>query len=527
MGDPSQIRAERRVGLSFYARRAMWERLIGRQWVALRELSDAHEAWVSGLVQLADWGFRLELDEPGRRLRISPREAPRPSQSGPSLEVVAQVRDLAATDELDPPEPQVLGLGPEDDDAEYEDAAPAIDEEVPDVRTLRREPDARASDSRPARGPAPPDGDARRGGDRRRDSLPFPAPARAPRTPVPVRADRPGPGAPREDAPPEAGTPEPVDLPELADGGLRIGDAVLPVSHVTDTCGIVAVKGSGKSYAAMVVAEEMLERDLPFAVLDPTGAWWGLRAAGAGHRGYPIPVLGGDHGDLALDAEMGGAVARYLVEHYPAQLLVDMSLLTPDEQQHFAADFAQTLFHENRRAMHVFVDEADEFMPQVPTQPAERASLRAFDRLVRRGRIRGIGITVITQRSAVIAKNVLTQVGKLLVLRTAGPQDVDAVERWVRRVLDGDSCRRLLASLGRLGLGEAWLIEPGRTPVARKIRVRERLTYDSSRTPGVDDDVVDPDVVDADVDALEDVLAAARADRGAPHGRAVLPGGRP
>jgi DNA helicase HerA-like ATPase len=70
--------------------------------------------------------------------------------------------------------------------------------------------------------------------------------------------------------------------------------------------------------------------------------------------------------------------------------------------------FLETLYRLNREAMHLFVDEADSIAPQKPFGEEARM-LGAMEDVVRRGGIRGIGTTLITQRPAVINKNVLTQ----------------------------------------------------------------------------------------------------------------------
>ena len=59
--------------------------------------------------------------------------------------------------------------------------------------------------------------------------------------------------------------------------------------------------------------------------------------------------------------------------------------------------------------------------------------LGAAEDIVRRGGQRGIGITLVTQRAAVLNKNVLTQVGVLVLLRTTGSQDIDAVDEWIKK----------------------------------------------------------------------------------------------
>jgi DNA helicase HerA-like ATPase len=68
----------------------------------------------------------------------------------------------------------------------------------------------------------------------------------------------------------------------------------LPADAVTETFGLLAVRGAGKSNAAAVMAEEMFKVKLPFVVEDPVRAWFGLRSSRDGKApGLPIPIFGG------------------------------------------------------------------------------------------------------------------------------------------------------------------------------------------------------------------------------------------
>src|SRR5439155_5194214 len=100
--------------------------------------------------------------------------------------------------------------------------------------------------------------------------------------------------------------------------------------------------------------------------------------------------------------------------------------------------------------------------------------------IVRRGRARGLGITLITQRSAVLNKNVLTQVENLFVLRTTGPQDRAAIEAWIKYHAQ---LQEVLESLPGLETGEAWFWSPHWLKVMRRVQIRRRTTYDSGATP--------------------------------------------
>lgn len=51
----------------------------------------------------------------------------------------------------------------------------------------------------------------------------------------------------------------------------------LPLDTVTDTIGILAIKGAGKTHTSMVLAEEIAKHGLPVIVFDVVGVCWGLR----------------------------------------------------------------------------------------------------------------------------------------------------------------------------------------------------------------------------------------------------------
>ena len=55
-----------------------------------------------------------------------------------------------------------------------------------------------------------------------------------------------------------------------------------------------------------------------------------------------------------------------------------------------------------------------------------------LSRLVKQGGVRGVGVTMITQRPADINKKVLSQVDILTVLRMSHPLDIAAATGWIR-----------------------------------------------------------------------------------------------
>ncbi len=105
----------------------------------------------------------------------------------------------------------------------------------------------------------------------------------------------------------------------------------------------------------------------------------------------------------------------------------------------------------------------------------EAQLLRAWENIVRRGRNRGLGITLITQRSASLSKMVLTQVQTLIAMRTTGPQDISAIREWVKYHQQSEE---ILASLASLKDGEAWVWSPQFLSKTVRVHFRRRETFD-------------------------------------------------
>jgi hypothetical protein len=154
------------------------------------------------------------------------------------------------------------------------------------------------------------------------------------------------------------------------------------------------------------------------------------------------------------------------------------------------------------------VDEADSFAPQKP-QPGQQRMLGAFEAIVRRGRIRGLGATLISQRAAVINKNVLTQTECLIALQVTGPQDRAAIDDWVKGNASPEVRDELMKSLASLQRGEAWFWSPAWLQTFKKVQVRAKETFDSSRTPTAGELAVEPRALaPVDLDGLRQRIAA-------------------
>jgi hypothetical protein len=274
--------------------------------------------------------------------------------------------------------------------------------------------------------------------------------------------------------------------------GFQIADDLsLPIDAVTETFLIFGKRGSGKTTTSVVLTEEMISAGLPVCVLDPMGAWWGLRSSADGNGpGLPVTILGGEHADLPLPPESGTAVADLLVaERLP--LVLDMFAMSKTQQRTFVTDFMERLFRKNRDPLHLVIDEADRFAPQRGSHEGARL-LGAYEDIVLRGRKPGIGSTSITLRPAQLHSAIRSQVEVLIAMKLLGKLDVQAIDEWVRLHATEEEARELKASLPSLPVGTAWFWSPGWLEILARVHVRARRTFDSSATPKVGQQVITP-----------------------------------
>lgn len=267
--------------------------------------------------------------------------------------------------------------------------------------------------------------------------------------------------------------------------GLQVGDDLtLPLEAVTESFVIVGRRGTGKTSAAVVLVEEMLLAGQQVLAIDPTGVWWGLASTVDGLRpALPVLVLGGEHGHRDLEPGAGAEVAR-LAAGSQTSVVCDVSSLSRRQQRTFNAELLEHLYRSNREPLHVVIDEADLVAPQRATAGSEPL-LSAAEDLVRRGRVRGLGTTLVTQRPASLHKDVLSQASTLIALQLTAAQDRRAIQDWIGNAVGDTSGHDVADSLPSLPVGTAWLASPGWLELLTRVTFRARRTFDSSRTPDV------------------------------------------
>jgi hypothetical protein len=144
--------------------------------------------------------------------------------------------------------------------------------------------------------------------------------------------------------------------------------------------------------------------------------------------------------------------------------------------------FLETIYRTvSGEPFHLVVDEADLFAPQKP-QKGDETLLGHMENIVRRGRVKGFIPWLISQRPAVLNKNVLSQVDGLLAFSLTASQDRDALDAWIEGQADKDQGKAIKAALPTLqvGQGVVWLPRHG---ILKTAAFPRKVTFDSSRQP--------------------------------------------
>lgn len=268
--------------------------------------------------------------------------------------------------------------------------------------------------------------------------------------------------------------------------GLKLAeDLVLPADEaVTQKYGFIGRSGSGKSYAAMRLAELFLECGAQIIALDWVGIWWSLRLAADGkHPGFPhVYIFGGEHKDVDLLPESGALIADLVVDKH-LSVVLDVMHFRKAERTRFATAFAEQFFHRKktaRTACHLFIEEAQAYLPQF-VRGEEARMVGVFEDIGKVGRNYGIGNSLISQRPQAINKDVLNQLEVLLAFQANGPQERKAIAGWTAENTSAGAA--MMQELPKLRVGHALVWSPQWLRIAQPAAISRRVTYDASSTP--------------------------------------------
>ncbi len=228
------------------------------------------------------------------------------------------------------------------------------------------------------------------------------------------------------------------------------------------TC-VIGQSGSGKSYTIAVLCEKLLQNNIAFCIVDTEGEYFSLKEK------FEVLWVGGSQADINIESvDFSDLIQKSIKSNVP--LILDVSDVL--EQRKIVADFASKLYEiesDVREPYLLIVEEADKFVPQ------SKDSLKEIEEISKRGRKRGLGLLVATQRPSLVNKNILSQCGNQVIGKLTTENDLKAVDLFF-------ADRKELELLPKLNPGEFFVM--GNIAKEKvKIKVSQRVTQHKGLTP--------------------------------------------
>jgi hypothetical protein len=231
------------------------------------------------------------------------------------------------------------------------------------------------------------------------------------------------------------------------------------------TC-IIAQSGAGKSWAIAVFCERLCAAGIGFVIVDTEGEYFSLK------QRYPVTWVGNDErcdeniekvnlNDLMLRAVVNGTAVVFDVSE-------------AEEMQEKVAALAGVLYDiatAHRIPYLLILEEADKFIPQA------KESIKKIEEISRRGRKRGLGLLIATQRPSFVTKNVLSQCNNQVIGKLSIENDLRAVDLFF-------GSRAELEELAALYPGE-FFVMGGFTRKKTRMTFARRETEHRGETPDI------------------------------------------
>lgn len=288
-------------------------------------------------------------------------------------------------------------------------------------------------------------------------------------------------------------------------------DQELPLDVLSQKTAWLGISGSGKTYSLGGLVEKLIDAGGQVVIVDTVGNWYGLRLSADGQKPsrFTFPVVGGDRGDIPLKASSGKLIAGAVVST-GSSFILDVSDLVDEELVSFVGAFATELLRLKKRSpgpLLVVWEECQDIVPQTFSKGDNAEMAKAVTRLIKRGRNYGVGTALVSQRAAAVNKEALNQVETVFAFRTIGPQDRDAIERWVGAHAGETRGIDLASDLASLPTGTCFVWSPAWLRVYKRVKAGRKTTFDASKTPDLDRaNVAAARLAPVDVEALKGQL---------------------
>jgi len=231
---------------------------------------------------------------------------------------------------------------------------------------------------------------------------------------------------------------------------------------------ILGIRGSGKTNTSAVILEELLKYNMPLTIIDIDGEYWGLKEK------YEILAVGkSENVDVKIEVEHAEYVAEVSISKN-VPVILDVSGYLNEEIYKLLFKYFKRIWDlagKFRKPYMIVLEEAHEFIPQgIKTDLKE-----VITRIALRGRKRGLGAIIISQRSAKVEKDVLSQAEILFLHKVVHPADL----KVYKEILPLQS-KDVVDIVATLNVGEC-IFYYGE--ICKPIKIRLRETFHAGYTP--------------------------------------------
>ncbi len=276
---------------------------------------------------------------------------------------------------------------------------------------------------------------------------------------------------------------------------LDIDASHMPTLDIADFVGksiaLLGITGSGKTNTAAVLIEEQLLHGLPMTIVDIEGEYWGLKER------YDLLVVGrSEHSELPLTADTAATLAEVSLSR-GVSVILDLSDYTQDESYELLIAYFTRLWEvagTTKCPYQIILEEAHEWIPQGANTPLKQI----LTRIALRGRKRGLGIILMSQRSAKVEKDVLTQASLLFLHKVMHPIDIK-----VYKDLLPLPPARVEEMIGRLQPGGVLILH---NHAVQSATIRLRHTFHAGSTPTMEAGA-QPELKRVDASLLQELQA--------------------
>jgi uncharacterized protein len=221
---------------------------------------------------------------------------------------------------------------------------------------------------------------------------------------------------------------------------------------------LLGITGSGKTNTAFVILDELLASKTAMTIVDIEGEYWQLA------KQHPDLLIVGRSEHCSKEITRGNAVelAKSSLEQGIPTLL-DLSDYSALESHTILIKYFGTLWTYSakvNRSYRIVLEEAHEWLPESGTTDLKDI----LSRIALRGRKRGLDMMIVSQRSAKVAKDVLTQTSLLFLHKVVHPIDLAVYKLLIP--LPGT---KVLQMVGDLQTGQAIVVH-NNTPQVVSIR---------------------------------------------------------